>query len=133
MQNSSERLYCSFLWNTRGNHQSVTYLSPNWMGSRNFKQRYCLIDRRVCYNYRQEFLIIIQLAIDFFLIKQLRTAHKVPILPCKRLARFWVLSAEDYEEPEDAFKKVIWDKVGFEDYFHSLWRLFSFTFSFQCF
>ena len=131
MQNSSERLYCSFLWKTRGNHQSETYLSPNWMGSRNFKQSIGgyvrIIDRNSL------FLIIIQLAIDFFLIKQLRTAHKVPILPCKRLARFWVLSAEDYEEPEDAFKKVIWDKVGFEDYFHSLWRLFSFSFSFQCF
>ena len=48
MQNSSECLFYSFLWKTRGNHQSVTYLSPNWMGSTNFKQRYCLTDRRVC-------------------------------------------------------------------------------------
>ena len=29
----------------------------------------------------------------------------------------WVLLAEDYKEPEAAFKKVTWDKVGFEDYF----------------
>ena len=33
------------------------------------------------------------------------------------MARFWVSSAEDYKEPEDAFKKFIWEKVGFEDYF----------------
>ena len=54
---------------------------------------------------------------DFFLIEQLHTAYKMPILPCKRHVRFWVLSPEDYKETEDAFKKVNWDKVGFEDYF----------------
>ena len=40
MKNSSECLFYSFfffLWKTRGNHQSVIYLSPNWMGSTNFK------------------------------------------------------------------------------------------------
>ena len=36
---------------------------------------------------------------------------------CKRHVRFWVLSPKDYKESEDAFKKVIWDTVGFEDYF----------------
>ena len=46
----------------------------------------------------QEFLILnYHSACDrLFLIKKLRTAHKVPILPCRRLARFWVSSAEDY-------------------------------------
>ena len=45
-----------------------------------------------------------------------RCAHlpKGPILPCKRHVRFWVLSPEDYKEPEVVFKKVGWDKVGFE-------------------
>ena len=38
-------------------------------------------------------------------------------LPCRRLVRFWVLSPEDYKEPEEAFKKVSWDEVGFVDYF----------------
>ena len=47
MQNSSERLNCSFLWKTTGNHPVVTYLSPNWMDSTNFKRCYCLTDRRV--------------------------------------------------------------------------------------
>ena len=37
--------------------------------------------------------------------------------PCRRLVRFWVLSPEDYKEPEEAFKKVSWDEVGFVDYF----------------
>ena len=39
----------------------------------------------------------------------------MPILPCKRLIRF-CLSAEDYKEPEETFKKVTGDKVGFKDY-----------------
>ena len=38
-------------------------------------------------------------------------------LPCRRLVRFWVLSPEDYKEPEEAFKKVSWDEVRFVDYF----------------
>ena len=38
-------------------------------------------------------------------------------LPCRRLVRFWVLWPEDYKEPEEAFKKVSWDEVGFVDYF----------------
>ena len=38
-------------------------------------------------------------------------------LPYRRLVRFWVLSPEDYKEPEEAFKKVSWDEVGFVDYF----------------
>ena len=38
-------------------------------------------------------------------------------LPCRRLVRFWFLSPEDYKEPEEAFKKVGWDEVGFVDYF----------------
>ena len=41
----------------------------------------------------------------------------MPILPCKRLVGVLVSSAEDYKEPEEAFKKVIGDKIGFEDYF----------------
>ena len=32
MQNSSERLYCSFQWKTVGNQPTVTYLSPDWIG-----------------------------------------------------------------------------------------------------
>ena len=40
MKNSQECLYCSFLWKTAGNHHSVPYLSPNWMGSTNFN---CLL------------------------------------------------------------------------------------------
>ena len=28
-----------------------------------------------------------------------------------------LISSADYEEPEDTFEKVSWDKVGFEDYF----------------
>ena len=51
------------------------------------------------------------MTIDFFLIEQLRTANEMPILPCKRRVRFWLLSPEDYKEPGDAFKKVSWDKV----------------------
>ena len=39
----------------------------------------------------------------------------MPILPCKRLIRF-CLSAEDYKEPQETFKKVTGDKVGFKDY-----------------
>ena len=38
-------------------------------------------------------------------------------LPCRRLFRFWVLSPEDYKEPEEAFNKVDWDEVGFVGYF----------------
>ena len=38
-------------------------------------------------------------------------------LPFRRLVRFWFLSPEDYKEPEEAFKKVSWDEVGFVDYF----------------
>ena len=41
----------------------------------------------------------------------------MPILPCKRLVGVLVSSAEDYKEPEEAFKKVIGDNIGFEDYF----------------
>ena len=54
---------------------------------------------------------------DFFLIEQLRTVYKMPILSCKRLVRFWILSTEDYIEPKEAFKKVSCYKVLFEDYF----------------
>ena len=43
MQNSSERLNCSFLWKTTEN-PVVTYLSPNWVDSTNFKRCYCLTD-----------------------------------------------------------------------------------------
>ena len=68
---------------------------------------------------------IIQITIDFFLIEQLRTASKMPILPCKPHVRLWVLSSEDYKEPEDAFKKISWDTVGFRDYFlNKVHRLF---------
>ena len=38
-------------------------------------------------------------------------------LPRKRLVRLWVLSPEVYKEPDEAFKKIDLDKVGFEDYF----------------
>ena len=41
----------------------------------------------------------------------------MPMLPCKRLVRFWVSSAEDYKEPEETFKRVTGDKVGFKYYF----------------
>ena len=68
---------------------------------------------------------IIQITIDFFLIEQLRTASKMPILPCKPYVRLWVLSSEDYKEPEDAFKKISWDTVGFRNYFlNKVHRLF---------
>ena len=55
--------------------------------------------------------------IDYFLNKQLCTGHKMLILLCKRIVRFWVSSAEDYKEPEEAFKKVTGDRIGFEYYF----------------
>ena len=55
--------------------------------------------------------------IDYFLNKQLFTVHKMLILPCKRIVRFWVSSAEDYKEPEAAFKKVTGDRIGVEYYF----------------
>ena len=68
---------------------------------------------------------IIQITIDFFLIEQLRTASKMPILPCKPHVRLWVLSSEEYKEPEDAFKKISWDTVGFRNYFlNKVHRLF---------
>ena len=41
----------------------------------------------------------------------------MPMLPYKRLLRFWVSSVEDYKEPEETFKRVTGDKVGFKDYF----------------
>ena len=55
------------------------------MGSTYFKGRYCLIHRRVFWRQESQFLIVIELTIDFFLIKQLCTAHKVPILWFNRL------------------------------------------------
>ena len=68
---------------------------------------------------------IIQITIDFFLIEQLRTASKMPTLPCKPHVRLWVLSSEEYKEPEDALKKISWDTVGFRDYFlNKVHRLF---------
>ena len=73
-----------------------------------------MIKPSVSYVWRK---IIIHITIDFFLLEQLRTASKMPILPHQRHVRFWVLSPEDYKESEDAFKKVSWDKELFEDYF----------------
>ena len=52
--------------------------------------------------------------------------HLKNLLSCERFLQLfavslflflWVLLAGDYKEPEAAFKKVTWDKVGFEDYF----------------
>ena len=81
-----------------------------------FSKRQRIKNLSVSYIWRK---IIIQLTIDFFLIKQLRTAYKMPILPCKRRVWSWVLSPEDYKEPEAAFKKVTSDKEGFENYFRN--------------
>ena len=41
----------------------------------------------------------------------------LPVMKTEKLVRLWVSSAEDYKEPEEAFKKVTGDKIGFECYF----------------